>query len=117
MGAVARLDVVGREGELEQLAAWIADLSEGRGHAALIEGEAGIGKTALAREACDRAADHGCQILWGAGHELAKPLLLSPLLEAFAIESYTEETDRRSIVELLNGTTMTASSSELVAAV
>ncbi|MEU9317307.1 AAA family ATPase [Streptomyces sp. NPDC048295] len=35
----------------------------------LLTGEAGVGKTRLASEAARRAADAGCAVLWGAGHD------------------------------------------------
>ena len=38
----------------------------------LVEGEPGIGKSSLVREALADAADVGCQVFWSAGDELAK---------------------------------------------
>jgi AAA ATPase domain len=39
--------LVGRDAELSRLSGWVADLAAGHGHAALLDGEPGIGKTAL----------------------------------------------------------------------
>src|SRR5947209_20441112 len=41
--------LVGRDDELARLVGWVDDLTSGSGHAVLIEGEPGIGKSSLAR--------------------------------------------------------------------
>ncbi|MEO8602920.1 MAG: AAA family ATPase, partial [bacterium] len=58
---------VGRERELAELTAILAALPEGRGGAALLAGEAGIGKTKLADEAARHAAAAGARVCWGHG--------------------------------------------------
>ena len=50
-----RASFVGRRGELDRLAAAAADVG-GRGGIVVVSGEAGIGKTALVRAACERLA-------------------------------------------------------------
>lgn len=58
----------GREREQRQLAALVVALAEqGRGGALILEGEAGIGKSALLAYARARAADVGVAVLAGAG--------------------------------------------------
>ncbi len=47
---------IGREPQRAALREWVAGLAEGRGRAVLIEGEAGIGKSALVRTAMPEAA-------------------------------------------------------------
>jgi predicted ATP-dependent serine protease len=59
--------LVGRDAELDGLAGWVRELAAGRGRAALVDGEPGIGKSALLRAAADRAAQAGCAVFWGAG--------------------------------------------------
>ena len=44
---------------------------EGSPRAVLVHGEAGIGKTTLARSACEQAEDDGAQVMWG--HSLLRP--------------------------------------------
>ncbi len=60
---------VGRQTELDQLTDAMADVGAGRGRLILISGEAGIGKTRLARELVDRATAAGALVAWGRGHE------------------------------------------------
>ncbi|MFJ6672020.1 AAA family ATPase [Actinosynnema sp. NPDC091369] len=79
------LRLAGRERELGRLLALVDDLSQGRGAALLVEGEPGIGKTALVRAACDTAAVRGFRVCRGAGDELGRPLPLLPLLDALAV--------------------------------
>ncbi|MEU4448249.1 AAA family ATPase [Actinosynnema sp. NPDC050801] len=79
------LRLAGRERELGRLLALVDDLSQGRGSALLVEGEPGIGKTALVRAACDVAAARGFRVCRGAGDELGRPLPLLPLLDALAV--------------------------------
>ncbi|MEU4739782.1 AAA family ATPase [Actinosynnema sp. NPDC023658] len=77
--------LAGRERELGCLLALVDDLAQGRGSVLLVEGEPGIGKTALVRAACDAAAARGFRVCRGAGDELGRPLPLLPLLDALAV--------------------------------
>ncbi|MCC8250348.1 ATP-binding protein [Saccharothrix luteola] len=79
------LRLAGRERELGRLSALVDDLAQGRGTALLVEGEAGIGKTALVRAACEVAAARGFRVCRGAGDELGRALPLLPLLDALAV--------------------------------
>lgn len=56
---------VGRERELRQLDAGLADALSGRGRLFLIGGEPGIGKSRLADELASHATEHGARVLWG----------------------------------------------------
>src|SRR5262245_45908212 len=56
---------LGRDQELAELTAAMADASAGRGRFFLLVGEPGIGKTRLASEACERAAAAGFAVHWG----------------------------------------------------
>jgi len=66
-GSPARLlpAFVGRERELAELRAGLADTVAGRGRLFLISGEPGIGKTRLAEEVCTDAAATGAAVVWG----------------------------------------------------
>ena len=55
-------EIVGRERELAIAESFLENLTSGA-CALLIEGEAGIGKTAIWRAATDRARDRGCRVL------------------------------------------------------
>jgi ATP/maltotriose-dependent transcriptional regulator MalT len=56
-------------------------LAQGQGRAVLIEGEAGIGKSALVRTVMPEAAAAGCQVFWAACDELSQAFPLLPLLQ------------------------------------
>ena len=74
--------LIGRDAELAVLEALLADTAAGRGGAVLVEGEPGIGKTALLEAALAGAQDLGCQVLRGACDELTQRFPLSAMLGA-----------------------------------
>jgi len=78
--------LVGRKEELRLLAGWVSELADGRGHAALLEGEPGIGKSALLRAAASQAAAAGYAVFSGAGEELGQAFPLLPILHALGID-------------------------------
>ncbi|MEW1839896.1 BTAD domain-containing putative transcriptional regulator [Nonomuraea angiospora] len=57
--------LVAREGELRVLEELLARARHGRGGLALVTGEAGIGKTSLARAVADVATARGFRVEWG----------------------------------------------------
>jgi DNA-binding CsgD family transcriptional regulator len=76
--------LIGRKPELTRLGDWVADVAAGRGRAVLIDGEPGIGKTALVRLAAERSVELGCQVLWAAADELDQAFPLQPLIDALS---------------------------------
>ena len=66
-----------------QLRECLGDVIAGRGRLALVSGEAGVGKTALARHFCDGCRDEA-RVLWGACDALHTPRPLGPLLDVAA---------------------------------
>src|SRR5215469_5204503 len=56
---------VGRERELAELRAGLADVTASHGHLFLLSGEPGIGKTRLAEEISSDASARGMRVLWG----------------------------------------------------
>jgi DNA-binding CsgD family transcriptional regulator/tetratricopeptide (TPR) repeat protein len=95
--------LVGRDSETVMLAAFMTEVAAGRGRAVLIEGEPGIGKSALVRAAVADAAEVGCQVFWGAGDELGQALPLLPLLEGLRVREPSTNPRRSTIVRLLRG--------------
>src|SRR5580692_10434329 len=75
----------------------------GQGGSLLIEGEPGIGKSALVRAALSEAAGAGCQVFWSAGDELGQALPLLPLLEGLRVREPSASPRRNAIVRLLRG--------------
>jgi DNA-binding CsgD family transcriptional regulator len=68
----------GRTDELALLGDLLAALIAGAGNAVLVEGEQGVGKSALLQRALGGAAARGARLLWGTADELGQqiPLLL-----------------------------------------
>jgi tetratricopeptide (TPR) repeat protein len=95
--------LVGRDSEQAELSGLISALAAGRGGSVLVEGEPGVGKSALMRAAMAEAAGAGCQVFWGAGDELGQSLPLLPLLDALRVREPSAGTRRATIVRLLRG--------------
>ena len=95
--------LIGRDSELAILVRLMADVAAGLGNAVLIEGEPGIGKSALVRQALAEAADIGCVAFWGAGDELGQALPLLPVLDGLRVREQPADPRRDTIVRLLRG--------------
>jgi len=95
--------LVGRDGEMALLTGLIRELVRGRGNSVLIEGEPGIGKSALVRAAVADAPEAGCQVFWGAGDELGQALPLLPFLDGLGVREPSANPRRNTIVRLLRG--------------
>ena len=75
--------LVGRERERTVMRQHLDAALTGRGGLALIGGEAGIGKTALAEAICREAAERGALVLTGRCYDLAETPPYGPWLELF----------------------------------
>jgi tetratricopeptide (TPR) repeat protein len=95
--------LIGRDSEIAMLVRLMREAAAGRGSSVLIEGEPGIGKSALVRAALGKAADVGCQVFWGAGDELGQALPLLPLLDGLRVREPSADPRRATIVRLLRG--------------
>jgi DNA-binding CsgD family transcriptional regulator len=95
--------LVGRDSEIALLTGLIKQAARGRGGSVLIEGEPGIGKSALVQAAVAEAQEAGCQVFWGAGDELGQALPLLPLLDALRVREPSANPRRNTIVRLLLG--------------
>jgi tetratricopeptide (TPR) repeat protein len=95
--------LVGRDGELALLTGLVDQAMQGRGEAVLIEGEPGIGKSALAAAAVAEAVQVGCQAFWGTGDELGQALPLLPFLDGLRVREPSANPRRNAIVGLLRG--------------
>ena len=83
--------VVGRDAELERIAAFL-DLDAAGGRALLIEGEAGIGKTALWRAGTERASACGYRVLSCSAAESESRLSFTALRDLL-VDAYDEVAD------------------------
>jgi DNA-binding CsgD family transcriptional regulator len=109
--------LAGRDDELALLNGLLRDLAQGSGNAVLIEGEPGIGKTALVRAALAatvyglpshtgahyNGSSAACQVFWGAGDELGQELPLHPFLDALQVRTPSANARRTAIAGLLRG--------------
>ena len=95
--------LVGRDSEMALLTGLIKEVARGRGSSVLIEGEPGIGKSALVRAAVAEAPEAGCQVFWGAGDELGQALPLLPFLDGLRVREPSANPRRNTIVRLLRG--------------
>ncbi len=78
----APLPLVGRQAERVALLAHVEAALAGRGGLALVEGEAGVGKTRLVQEIAQSAAWRGLTVAWGRAQELAPAPPYSLVTEA-----------------------------------
>ncbi len=95
--------LIGRDSEMALLTGLVKEVSLGRGSSVLIEGEPGIGKSALVRAAVAGAPEAGCQVFWGAGDELGQALPLLPFLDGLRVREPSTNPRRNTIVRLLRG--------------
>ncbi|HVL82733.1 MAG TPA: AAA family ATPase [Pseudonocardia sp.] len=76
-------ELIGRAGEVAALRARVDRLARGGGGVVVLVGEAGTGKTRLAREASAAAAERAVTVLAGRAVPGAHPVPYRPLTEAF----------------------------------
>ncbi|MBO4208984.1 ATP-binding protein [Micromonospora echinofusca] len=94
---------VGRSSELSMFARLLDDVTAGRGGAVLVEGEAGIGKSALITAGLRTARTRGCTVAWGAGDQLNGRFPLRVMLDVLGIESRSTDPRRARIAAVLRG--------------
>jgi len=107
--------LVGRDSEMALLIGFVREVARGRGSAALIEGEPGIGKSALVRAATAAASEAGCDVFWGAGDELSQALPLLPFLDGLQVREPSVNPRRDIIVRLLRGEVTTGRGTDVPA--
>ncbi len=76
--------LLGRDGELKQLEALLAAVPAGDGAVALLEGGAGLGKTALLAEATRRARDRDFLVLRAGGAQLEREYAFGVVRDVFS---------------------------------
>ena len=104
MSAVTSAGVLfGRDSQMALLTGLLKEVALGHGSSVLIEGEPGIGKSALVRAAVAEAAAASCQLFWGAGDELGQALPLVPFLDGLGVREPSASPRRNTIVRLLRG--------------
>ena len=86
--ANVELPVVGRDVELALLREALHSVAAGMGRVVLIEGEAGIGKSRLLRQAAEIGAALGLPVLTGAADKLERDRPFRAVLDALRIDLY-----------------------------
>lgn len=76
------LPLIGREPQWQALISWLALAEEGKGHAILLAGEAGSGKSRLLDEVAARARWQGMRVLQGRCYEYERVLPYQPFADA-----------------------------------
>lgn len=100
LDALSRGKLIGRTSELAEARELWHRTREGRGHAVLLSGEPGAGKTRLAREITIQAAVDGALVLTGGCYEYEATTPYLPFVEAFR-RWLREEQDDDKLRELL----------------
>ena len=94
--------IAGRTAERARLLALVRSAVEGRPGAALLHGEAGVGKTSLVRSVVAEARRDGVQVLWGSGLRFdATDALLLPV--SMALTRWLRESDPEDRAHVLEG--------------
>jgi predicted ATPase len=96
--------LVGRDAELERLAAAVAAAQAGRGRIVLISGEPGIGKTAMLAALLDRAAAAGARIASGAAEELEMRVPFAAVSDCLGLTPSAADARAAEIAAMLRGT-------------
>jgi DNA-binding CsgD family transcriptional regulator len=94
--------LVGRGGELVELRAVLGDVAAGRGGVVWVEGEPGIGKSALIAAGLAEAEQLGCQLFWGSASEL-QLVPLQVLLDALRVDRASVDAVWAPVAALLRG--------------
>jgi DNA-binding CsgD family transcriptional regulator len=94
---------VGRGAEVGVLRGLVGGVAAGRGGVAWVEGEPGIGKSALVAEGLAGAAGLGCAVFWGAGDQLRAGFPLGVMLDCLGVDGRSADGERGEIAALLRG--------------
>ncbi|NJP31931.1 ATP-binding protein [Micromonospora thermarum] len=92
---------VGREAEVSLLCAAAQRLRGGSGTAVWIEGEAGIGKSALVAAVAASAREDGCEVLSATADQLAHPLPLRVMFDCLAVDPSSADPRRAGIADFV----------------
>ncbi|MEV6318636.1 AAA family ATPase [Streptomyces sp. NPDC051776] len=100
---VAPTGLAGRSQELRELDTAITRASSGLGRAVLVEGEPGIGKTALLQAAASRARETGLRVLYGSAEELEQRLPFAAIGRCLGIDTARADPQLRALAGQIRG--------------
>jgi DNA-binding CsgD family transcriptional regulator len=95
--------LIGRSRELKLLCGLVTEAKGGAAATALIEGEAGIGKTRLLMGLIDAARESGVTVFRGEAHALERTRPFGPLVDALELRGGSSDPRRAAIGRLLAG--------------
>jgi DNA-binding CsgD family transcriptional regulator len=93
---------IGRDDELERLRHLLHGAMDGAGRSVWIEGEPGIGKSALLRSFLTEAASLGCRIRMATAEEFGRRIPLHTMLDCLGVEPGSDDPELREIADLLS---------------
>ncbi|WP_461155504.1 helix-turn-helix transcriptional regulator [Saccharopolyspora tripterygii] len=94
-------EVFGRDVELAQLRGQVGEVAAGRGNVLWLEGEPGIGKTALLRALVTEAERHGCAVHHATADQLSQRFPLRVLLDCLSVHPQSDDAEVLGIHERL----------------
>jgi DNA-binding SARP family transcriptional activator len=94
--------LVGRDAELAGVHALVADVAAGRGGCLWVEGEMGIGKSALVAAALAAAERAGCQLGHAVADELGQRFPLRLVLDALGVDTDSPDPRRAALATALH---------------
>lgn len=106
MSTLIDRELIGREGELDRLGALVRLAAGGRGGLGWVQGESGIGKSALVAAATARASESGYLVLRGGADELTQAFPLRMMADALGVSTQAADTARAEIGRMLRGETV-----------
>jgi DNA-binding CsgD family transcriptional regulator len=101
MGEERFAALVGRDEELAAFEGALSRIESGHGWITIAEGEAGVGKTRLLAEVCERATNRGFAVIGGAGYELGHEHPYGAIADALNLRVSSSDAHRASIADLL----------------
>src|SRR5262249_1676565 len=94
----------GRQVERERLWELVSNVAAGRGRSVLVEGEPGIGKSALLTATLAAAPGEGCEVAWAAADELSQRFPVWVLLGCLGVgRGASSDPERAQIAAVLSG--------------
>jgi DNA-binding CsgD family transcriptional regulator len=95
--------LVGRDDEVRRLRQLVAEVAAGRGRSVLVEGEPGVGKSALVAAGLAEAEASGCRLFWEAADQARSRFPLWVLLDCLRVGRGATDPLRLEIAGLLRG--------------